>query len=236
MSHSHSHSNSSNHSSHVYSHRRPGSRASVLSTGAPIDVNLRKKVAVVGSGCSGIAALWALNRSHHDVHLYEAASRLGGHTNTVKWTNGKFETSVDTGFIVLNTATYPNFINFLKRVKVDTVPTEMTFGVTRDRGLFEWAGTSLDAVFCQRKNLFSPRMWRMIFDIVRFNQFALDLLITGDDVNDAAQGQGRRLSVFLPGTRPAALTTSTPDGYPVACSLLSQPRSSQQARLPRKLT
>ncbi|EGY19960.1 amine oxidase [Verticillium dahliae VdLs.17] len=190
MSHSHSHSNSSNHSSHVYSHRRPGSRASVLSTGAPIDVNLRKKVAVVGSGCSGIAALWALNRSHHDVHLYEAASRLGGHTNTVKWTNGKFETSVDTGFIVLNTATYPNFINFLKRVKVDTVPTEMTFGVTRDRGLFEWAGTSLDAVFCQRKNLFSPRMWRMIFDIVRFNQFALDLLITGDDVNDAAAMNG----------------------------------------------
>ncbi|KAL9945151.1 hypothetical protein D7B24_007811 [Verticillium nonalfalfae] len=190
MSHSHSHSNSSNHSSHVYSHRRPGSRASVLSTGAPIDVNLRKKVAVVGSGCSGIAALWALNRSHHDVHLYEAAGRLGGHTNTVKWTNGKFETSVDTGFIVLNTATYPNFINFLKRVKVDTVPTEMTFGVTRDRGLFEWAGTSLDAVFCQRKNLFSPRMWRMIFDIVRFNQFALDLLITGDDVNDAAAMNG----------------------------------------------
>ncbi|KAM0323038.1 hypothetical protein ACHAQA_009137 [Verticillium albo-atrum] len=151
---------------------------------------LRKKVAVVGSGCSGIAALWALNRSHHDVHLYEAGPRLGGHTNTVKWTKGKFETSVDTGFIVLNTATYPNFINFLKRVKVETVPTEMTFGVTRDRGLFEWAGTSLDAVFCQRRNIFSPRMWRMIFDVVRFNQFALDLLITGDDSDDGATMNG----------------------------------------------
>lgn len=53
----------------------------------------------------------------------------------------------------------------------------MTFGVSRDHGLFEWAGTSLDAVFCQRRNLWSPRMWRMIFDIVRFNQFALDVLI-----------------------------------------------------------
>ena len=52
----------------------------------------------------------------------------------------------------------------------------MTFGVSRDQGLFEWAGTSLAAVFSQRRNLFSPRMWRMIFDIIRFNQLALDLL------------------------------------------------------------
>ncbi|KAF6844998.1 hypothetical protein CMUS01_00531 [Colletotrichum musicola] len=169
--------------------RRPPSLESVGSVGSPIDPRFRKKVAVVGSGSAGIAALWALNRSYHDVYLYEASSRLGGHTNTVTWRNGKYETRVDTGFIVLNTATYPNFINFLKRVKVDTVPTEMTFGVTRDHGLFEWAGTSLDALFCQRKNLFSPRMWRMVFDIFRFNQFALDLLMA-DDENDAAAMNG----------------------------------------------
>lgn len=66
----------------------------------------RKKVAIVGSGCSGIAALWALSRTHHDVYLYEADSRLGGHTNTVEWKKGKYSTMVDTGFIVLNTATY----------------------------------------------------------------------------------------------------------------------------------
>ncbi|KAJ3957966.1 hypothetical protein N0V92_005457 [Colletotrichum tropicale] len=169
--------------------RRPPSLESVGSVGSPIDPKLRKKVAVVGSGCAGIAALWALNRSYHDVYMYEAASRLGGHTNTVTWKNGKYETRVDTGFIVLNAATYPNFINFLKRVKVDTVPTEMTFGVTRDHGLFEWAGTSLDALFSQRKNIFSLRMWRMIFDIIRFNQFALDLLMA-DDENDAAAMNG----------------------------------------------
>ncbi|TDZ30710.1 Cytochrome c oxidase assembly protein COX11 [Colletotrichum spinosum] len=169
--------------------RRPPSLESVGSVGSPIDHRFRKKVAVVGSGSAGISALWALNRSYHDVYLYEASSRLGGHTNTVTWKNGKYETSVDTGFIVLNTATYPNFINFLKRVKVDTVPTEMTFGVTRDHGAFEWAGTSLEAVFAQRKNIFSPRMWRMIFDIMRFNQFALDLLMT-DDENDAAAMNG----------------------------------------------
>ncbi|KAK7948986.1 uncharacterized protein PG986_009872 [Apiospora aurea] len=136
----------------------------------------RKKVAIVGSGSAGIASLWALNRTHHDVYLYEAADRLGGHTNTVEWKQDKFRCLVDTGFIVLNEATYPNFINFLKKVRVPTIPTEMTFSVSRDRGKFEWAGTSLDAIFCQRWNLFSPRFWRMIFDIVRFNQFALDLL------------------------------------------------------------
>ena len=66
----------------------------------------RKKVAIVGSGSAGIAALWALNRTYHDVYLYEAADRLGGHTNTVQWKAGKYSTAVDTGFIVLNTATY----------------------------------------------------------------------------------------------------------------------------------
>lgn len=63
-------------------------------------------MAIVGSGSAGIAALWALNRTYHDVYLYEAADRLGGHTNTVQWKAGKYTTDVDTGFIVLNTATY----------------------------------------------------------------------------------------------------------------------------------
>lgn len=74
-----------------------------------------------------------------------------------------------------------NFIAFLKEVKVPTVPTEMTFGVSRDQGLFEWAGTSLSAVFAQKGNIFRPQMWRMIFDIIRFNQFALDLLSEKDE-------------------------------------------------------
>jgi len=66
----------------------------------------RKRVAIIGSGCAGIGALWALNRTHHDVYIYEAAERLGGHTNTVEFKHGKSKTLVDTGFIVLNTATY----------------------------------------------------------------------------------------------------------------------------------
>jgi predicted NAD/FAD-binding protein len=70
------------------------------------NVSHRKKVAIVGSGCSGIGALWALNRTHHDVYMYEADDRIGGHTNTVEFKNGKYKTAVDTGFIVLNTVTY----------------------------------------------------------------------------------------------------------------------------------
>ncbi|PKS12229.1 hypothetical protein jhhlp_001528 [Lomentospora prolificans] len=136
-----------------------------------------KKIAVVGSGCAGLAAVWALKKTHHDVFLYESADRLGGHTNTVDWKAGKYTTTVDTGFIVLNAATYPNFINFLRSVNVPIDATDMTFSVSRDRGFFEWAGTNIDSIFCQRRNIISPRFWRMVFDIIRFNQFALDLLI-----------------------------------------------------------
>lgn len=64
----------------------------------------------------------------------------------------------------------------------------MTFGVSRDHGLFEWAGTSLGALFCQKRNVFSPRMWRMIFDMVRFNQFALDLLAEDDETPNGVVG------------------------------------------------
>ncbi|OCL10526.1 FAD/NAD(P)-binding domain-containing protein [Glonium stellatum] len=136
----------------------------------------KRRIAIVGSGISSLGALWALRNSPHEVCLYEAADRLGGHTNTVTFKHNGHSTQVDTGFIVLNTATYPNFIAFLKELNVKTIPSEMTFGVSRDHGAFEWAGTSLSALFAQCENLFRPSFWRMIFDIIRFNQFALDLL------------------------------------------------------------
>ncbi|KAI9848246.1 MAG: hypothetical protein M1838_000602 [Thelocarpon superellum] len=136
-----------------------------------------KRIAIVGSGCAGLGALWALKRTDHDVHLYEAQDRLGGHTNTVPFSKDGVKTMVDSGFIVMNAATYPNFIAFLRELQIETVDTDMTFGVSRDHGLFEWAGSSPAAIFAQTSNLLQPSMWRMIFDILRFNQFALDLLI-----------------------------------------------------------
>lgn len=74
-----------------------------------------------------------------------------------------------------------NFIAFLRHIGIKPVNTDMTFGVSRDDGLFEWAGTSLSAIFAQKLNLFKPRMWRMIFDIIRFNHFALDLLSNSEE-------------------------------------------------------
>ena len=142
--------------------------------------NSKPRIAIVGSGCAGIGGAWALRNTGYEVHLFEKASRLGGHTNTQIWKHLDLEVPVDTGFIVMNTATYPNFLRFLKAVGVDTVETEMTFGVSRDGGKFEWSGEPR-GIFAQRRNLFRWRHWRMIFDIVRFNQFALDLLEDDDD-------------------------------------------------------
>ena len=175
-----------------------------------------QKVAIVGSGCSGIGAAWALKSTNHEVHIYEANDRLGGHTNTVTFRSGELETPVDTGFIVMNTATYreflgmfvswnadlpfqANFIAFLKNLGIHTKETQMTFGVSRDEGSFEWAGTSLSAVFAQKENIFKPKMWQMIFDIIRFNQFALDLLAAEDESEvDPVKTSGSRSKVAKP--------------------------------------
>lgn len=140
----------------------------------------RRKVAIIGSGCAGLGAAWALRNTDYEVHLFEKSPKLGGHTNTQPFKAGGTTVQVDTGFIVMNTATYPNFIRFLKEVGVDPVETEMTFGVSRDNGAFEWSGEG-QGIFAQRRNLFRLRHWRMIFDIIRFNQFALDLLADDDE-------------------------------------------------------
>ncbi|EME49093.1 hypothetical protein DOTSEDRAFT_67978 [Dothistroma septosporum NZE10] len=141
----------------------------------------RKKIAIVGSGCAGLGAAWALkNSDKYEVHIFEKSDRLGGHTNTQLWRHGSHSVPVDTGFIVMNAETYPNLLRFLDEVGVAPVETEMTFGVTRDHGAFEWSGEAR-GIFAQRRNVFRPKHWRMIFDIVRFNQFALDLLADEDD-------------------------------------------------------
>ncbi|KAG7528816.1 hypothetical protein FFLO_05915 [Filobasidium floriforme] len=148
----------------------------------------RKRIAIVGSGVSGIAALWALNEhSEHEVNIYEAGDYVGGHTHTVTFEReGKESVDVDTSQIVCNPPTYPNFLSFLAHKKVRTIPTSMTFSVSRDLGLFEWAGDNLSTVFIQRKNLLNPRLWRMLLDVLRFNLFGLDL-VDGDQ-KDGSRG------------------------------------------------
>ncbi|SNX87666.1 uncharacterized protein MEPE_06376 [Melanopsichium pennsylvanicum] len=148
------------------------------------------KIAVVGAGVSGLSATWALNEySSHEVHLFEPLPWIGGHTNTVTFTPptapspiSALKTSVDTGFIVFNRVTYPNFLRFLQLTGVEILNSDMSFSVTRfiksfgGYGGFEWAGGSLAALFCQTSNVLNPGHWRMVWDIVRFNQQSVDYL------------------------------------------------------------
>ncbi|GKZ29630.1 hypothetical protein AbraIFM66950_005784 [Aspergillus brasiliensis] len=172
-----------------------------------------------------MAALWALDQhSPHQVYLYEAAPRLGGHINTVEFKKGNDGVNVDTGFIVLNNSTYPNFFNFLKTINVATTPSEMSFSVSRfsDSGSFEWAGSSLRNLFAQSRNLFSLSMWRMVFDMVRFNHFAPDLLRLPDVDNTMSIGEyleKEGYSTFFRDNYLIPLTASTWSTSPDKCNL-----------------
>jgi uncharacterized protein len=135
-----------------------------------------KKIAVVGSGISGLSAAWLLSKNHR-VTLFEKDDRLGGHSNTV---NVKGQ-NIDTGFIVYNTTNYPNLVAFFDHLSIKTQPTEMSFGVSLDRGALEYAGTSLGAMFAQKTNFFRPKYWGMIRDIMRFYREAPKLLEDNHD-------------------------------------------------------
>ncbi|KXS38076.1 MAG: FAD dependent oxidoreductase [Halomonadaceae bacterium T82-2] len=135
-------------------------------------------IAVVGSGISGMAAAHYLSARHH-VTLFEAGSRLGGHTATVDITLGGRDYAVDTGFIVFNDRTYPHFNRLLTRLGVPARPTEMSFSVHDARRDFEYNGHTLATLFAQRRNLLRPRFYRMLADILRFNREATHDLDSG---------------------------------------------------------
>lgn len=139
----------------------------------------KMKIAVVGSGISGLASAYFLQKKYH-VTLFEANRYLGGHTNTVDiQLEGKTQ-SVDTGFLVFNDNTYPNLIALFKELAISSYATDMSFGVSLDDGRLEWAGTNLDTVFAQRKNLLSPDFLFMLKDILRFNRDAEKNLIASE--------------------------------------------------------
>jgi predicted NAD/FAD-binding protein len=139
---------------------------------------MAKRVAVVGSGCSGLAAVWALTTSTcHEVHLFESDSRLGGQFNTVVHDSfGGENVEVDTNIMMVNAAASPNLLRFLEHLDLPAQKADASLGFSRDQGTFEWATTSFTSMFAQKRNIFGVAMWRMLFDIVRFNEFAPDLL------------------------------------------------------------
>lgn len=138
------------------------------------------KIAVIGTGISGMVAAYLLSEEH-DITVFEANDYVGGHTNTVAVNTEQGTYAVDTGFIVFNEWTYPNFTTLLRRLSVATQPSTMSFSVKCEQSGLEYNGTSLNALFAQRRNLLRPSFHRMLVDILRFNRVAPQLLLQGDD-------------------------------------------------------
>lgn len=146
------------------------------------------KIAIIGSGIAGLTCAYLLNR-RHAITLFEAESWVGGHTHTVPVSLDGQHYAIDTGFIVFNDWTYPNFIHLLRQLGVRYQPTEMSFSVHDPRSGVEYNGNNLNSLFAQRSNLLSPRFWGMLQDILRFNREALRDLEEGRIAADLTLGQ-----------------------------------------------
>jgi len=184
----------------------------------------RLNVAVVGSGVAGLSAAWLLSQKHN-VTLFEADHRLGGHAHTGEAPGHHGPVPVDTGFIVYNEANYPNFTALLAHLGVPSLNADMSLSVSLDDGAFEYSSFGLGGVFAQKRNLLSPRFWRLLLDIERFFRTAprdleiLEAKATPLDAYLKAKGYGHafRDDHLLP---QAAAIWSTPldqiGAYPAA--------------------
>ena len=133
------------------------------------------RVAVIGSGISGLAAAYYLSRKH-EVSVFEKDSRLGGHTHTVTVESSRGALAVDTGFIVHNDRTYPNLVKLLAELGVETQASEMSFAVLCRRTGFEYSSRGLNGFFAQRGNILRSAQYRLLREILRFNKEAPKLL------------------------------------------------------------
>ncbi|MBC7545119.1 MAG: FAD-dependent oxidoreductase [Candidatus Sericytochromatia bacterium] len=144
------------------------------------------RIAIVGGGISGLVPAYLLHREHA-ITVFEANDYVGGHTRTVSLTGKDGPHAVDTGFIVFNDWTYPNFIKLMSRLGVPSQPSPMSFGVASAVSGLEYRASNLDAFFAQRRNLLRPSFYRMIAEIVRFNRASQGLLKGGDDQTTLGQ-------------------------------------------------
>lgn len=133
------------------------------------------KIAIVGAGISGLTAAYLLTRDH-EVVVFEANDYIGGHTNTIEVPLNGRRYSVDTGFIVFNLKTYPNFVTLLKQLSIGWKSSDMSFSVQCQKTGLEFCPSGLNALFAQRRNLVSPRFYRMIMDAFRFRRESAELM------------------------------------------------------------
>ncbi|ORY36370.1 FAD/NAD(P)-binding domain-containing protein [Rhizoclosmatium globosum] len=174
----------------------PDIKANTTTTTSSTSASAPKRVAIIGSGISGLSAAWLLNqqRDKYSVSLLEAGKYFGGHSNTVTIDSldGSKQIGVDTGFIVCNPITYPNFLNFLDALKVPLQESDMSFSVSRNKGEFEWNGNNLNTLFAQRENLLSRDMWSMVSQVLRFNTQADQIAQEADDLEFDRNGNVRK--------------------------------------------
>jgi uncharacterized protein len=137
-----------------------------------------KRVAIIGTGIAGLGCAYFLHRKF-DLTLYEKNDYAGGHTNTVSVPESGRAVPIDTGFMVFNHVTYPNLTRLFREIGVEIKPAPMSFSVQHLPSGLEFCGSSLNHLFAQRKNLIRPRFWKMILQINRFNQEAVETLKSG---------------------------------------------------------
>ncbi|MFN2424939.1 MAG: NAD(P)/FAD-dependent oxidoreductase [Candidatus Binatia bacterium] len=176
------------------------------------------KIAVVGAGISGLVASWVL-RKEHDVTTFEAGSHIGGHTNTVDVEVGGRRHRVDTGFIVYNEKTYPNFCRLLGLLGVATQPSEMSFSVACERTGLEYATHSVGGLFARRRSAMEAGFYLMLADIVRFNRRGKALLRDAGDGDESLrsflerEGFSRRFVEHYVVPMGAAIWSADPTGF-----------------------
>lgn len=132
-----------------------------------------ERIAVVGSGVSGLATAWLLQYHGAEVTLFESEARCGGHTLT----DHSSGTPVDLGFQVYNLTTYPHFVSWLEHLGVDSEASDMSFGISVDEGKVEWASHGLNTIFAQRKHLFDLKFLNMVREVLRFGRDAPKVLL-----------------------------------------------------------
>ena len=137
------------------------------------------KIAVIGSGISGMTAAYLLSEDH-EVVLFEANDYIGGHTHTVDVSLNGDRYAVDTGFIVFNERTYPNFVKLMRRLGVDWQDSVMSFSVQCEKTGLEFCPSNLNSLFIQRRNLLRPSFYRMLWDVMRFKRDSETLLESDD--------------------------------------------------------
>ena len=142
------------------------------------------KIAIIGAGISGLVAADQLRHSH-EVTVFEAGSYIGGHTNTIDVETPDGPLAVDTGFIVFNDRTYPNFIAMLDRLGVASQDTIMSFSVKCERTGLEYRGADLDGLFAQRRNLLNPKFYRLLMDMLKFFRLGEAMLDADSDADES---------------------------------------------------